>query len=246
LRRKLNDYGVTFCDCVGGNQLFDGRQDKIRTMVVAVADGGLHNLVSVSHDRQSEGVAMIKVITALQAAQMVRWFNLIALYAINLSLLIAFYYQFVFGELPCPLCLLQRVALIMVGIGFLLNIRCGSGFLHYGLIILSALAGMVSSGRQVLLHIIPGTDAFGSALFGLHFYTWALISFMLVLLGVGLIMLIENCVGDERLNTICGRTGQWAGLLLLVIVLVNLLSTFLECGLGSCPDNPTAYLLLTG
>ena len=36
--------------------------------------------------------------------------NAVALYAISAVLLVAFYFQFELGELPCPLCLLQRVA----------------------------------------------------------------------------------------------------------------------------------------
>ncbi len=36
--------------------------------------------------------------------------NAVALYAISAVLLVAFYFQFALGELPCPLCLLQRVA----------------------------------------------------------------------------------------------------------------------------------------
>jgi disulfide bond formation protein DsbB len=165
---------------------------------------------------------------------------------ISMVLLIAFFYQFAMGELPCPLCLLQRVAFIMVGIGFLMNIRFGSQFMHYGLIIISALGGALSSGRQVLLHIIPGTDAYGSALFGLHFYTWSFISFMIILLAVGLIFMVENRVGEARSETAGGRLGLWVGALLLAIVFVNMTSTFLECGTGACADNPMVYQLLVG
>jgi len=187
---------------------------------------------------------MNQTLSPLMAALIVRWFNLASLLGISLVLLIAFFYQFVMGELPCPLCLLQRVAFIMVGIGFLMNIRFGSKFMHYGLIIVSALAGALSSGRQVLLHIVPGTDPYGSALFGLHFYTWSFISFMTILLAVGLIFMVENRVGEARSATAGGRLGLWVGALLLAIVFVNMTSTFLECGLGACADNPTVYQLL--
>ncbi|MBK8754677.1 MAG: disulfide bond formation protein B [Candidatus Competibacteraceae bacterium] len=152
------------------------------------------------------------------AAFIVRGFNLIALVGITLLLLVALFDQFVLGELPCPLCLLQRVAFIMVGMGFLLNVRCGTAPLHYGLVILSALAGAFASGRQILLHIVPGTGAYGSALFGLHFYTWAFVAFMLTLLGVGLILLVETRVGEARPATAGGRIGQWVGLLLAGVV----------------------------
>ena len=56
-----------------------------------------------------------------------------ATYAWQLLILVAFagvltaalVMQFVFGELPCPLCLLQRVALVGVAYGLLLNLRFG-------------------------------------------------------------------------------------------------------------------------
>ncbi len=79
------------------------------------------------------------------------------------------------GELPCPLCLLQRIDFIALGRGLLLNMRFGPSPLHYGLVIAAALFGAAAAGRQVLLHIVPGSGAYGSPLFGLHLYTWSLV-----------------------------------------------------------------------
>jgi len=185
-------------------------------------------------------------LTPLTAARLVRGYNLLALFGISLVLLTALFDQLVMGELPCPLCLLQRVAFIMVGIGFLLNVRCGNAPLHYGLIILSALAGVLSSGRQVLLHIVPGSGSYGSALFGLHLYTWSLIAFMLVILSVGVAMMVEARAGEARSTPAGGRLARWASLLLAVVVLINVASSLLECGLGPCDDDPTRYQLLGG
>ena len=185
-------------------------------------------------------------LTPMTAARLVRGYNLTALCGINLVLLTALFEQLVMGELPCPLCLLQRVAFIMVGIGFLLNVRYGAAPLHYGLIVVSALAGVLSSGRQVLLHIVPGSGAYGSALLGLHLYTWSLIAFVLVVLSVGLALIVEARVGEARAATAGGRLGRWAGWLLVGIVLINVAASFLECGLGPCEDSPTRYQLLGG
>ena len=178
---------------------------------------------------------------SLVAARLAHAFNLIALYGISLLLLVAFYYQLFQGELPCPLCLLQRVAFIMVGIGFLLNVRRGASPLHYGLVILSALAGAFASGRQVLLHIVPGSGSYGSALFGLHFYSWAFVAFVLILLAVGVILLVEARANGERSRPLNSPLNNAAGLLLLLLVLVNAASTLLECGFGPCIDNPIVY-----
>mgnify|MGYP006198665043 CR=1 FL=1 len=44
-------------------------------------------------------------------------------------------------------------------------------------------AGGAVSARQILLHIVPGSGSYGDAFFGLHFYTWALIVFSLIVIG---------------------------------------------------------------
>ena len=81
-------------------------------------------------------------------------------------------------ELPCPLCLLQRILFAVLAVGPILNMRFGPRPSHYALSLLAAVAGFVVSTRQVLLHIMPGDAGYGSALLGYHYYTWALIGFM--------------------------------------------------------------------
>ena len=56
-------------------------------------------------------------------AAVARMLNAVALLAICALLLVAFYWQLARGELPCPLCLLQRAALIGAGLGLMLNVR---------------------------------------------------------------------------------------------------------------------------
>ena len=81
--------------------------------------------------------------------------------------------------------------------GFLLNLRFGVQPLHYGLSILAALFGVAVAGRQVLLHIVPGSGAYGSALFGLHLYTWSLILFGAVIAGIALLMIMGGRAGPR-------------------------------------------------
>jgi len=186
----------------------------------------------------------------IRAGGMAHKLNILALYGVSLVLAIAFYYQLVHNDLPCPLCLLQRAAFVLFGIGLLLNLRFKSSPLHYGMMIVSALAGMLASGRQMLLHIAPGTGTYGSALFGLHFYTLAFIAFLAGLLYTGLLLMLEGReqVGAPTAATAqTGPQGTWvrgAAWLFALLVTLNTLSTFLECGLGQCEDNPTQYMLL--
>ena len=69
-----------------------------------------------------------------------RLLNAFGLAGVSAVLLVAFFYQLAMGELPCPLCLLQRGAFVALGLGFLLNIYLGSSTAHYALVIISAVA----------------------------------------------------------------------------------------------------------
>lgn len=180
-----------------------------------------------------------------------RWsdcLNALGLLGVSGVLWFALAWQLVLNELPCPLCLLQRVAFFMIGIGLLLNVCFGSRPAHYGIALISALAGMVASTRQVLLHIAPGDPGYGSPFLGLHFYTWALIAFFLLALYLGGLLLIDEMKLKEAANTprVMGWVGRLAGISFLVILILNVLSTLVECGFGPCPDNPTNYLWLPG
>src|ERR1700754_1055340 len=101
--------------------------------------------------------------------------NALSLYAVALVLAAAFAAQLLLHELPCPLCLLQRIQFTALAIGPILNVRYGPRPSHYALSLLAAAMGFAFSTRQVLLHILPGDAGYGTALFGYHYYTWALV-----------------------------------------------------------------------
>ena len=175
-----------------------------------------------------------------------RSLNVAGLFGLSAVLAVAFGYQLVLGELPCPLCLMQRMAFIAVGVGITLNITAGTRPAHYGIAILSALLGLALSGRQILLHIVPGTGAYGSTLLGLHFYTWAFIAFAVVILGAAAMLLVERQFDREEGGPERARGVAAVGVILfLVLALANAASTFAVCELGLCPDDPTGYQLFS-
>src|SRR5664279_5259332 len=98
--------------------------------------------------------------------------NALSLYGVALVLAAALAVQLLLlHELPCPLCLLQRLQFTTLAIGPILNIRFGPRPSHYAMSLLSAGLGAVVSIRQILLHILPGDPGYGSALAGYHYYT---------------------------------------------------------------------------
>lgn len=165
----------------------------------------------------------------------------LSVWGVSGLLVAAFADQFVMGELPCPLCILQRVAFVLVGFAFALNLRFGPSPAHYGMAIVAAVAGAVASARQVLLHIAPGDPGYGSALFGLHFYTWALMAFVAAVLFCAAMLMALPWRPERAGETMSGfqRGALWS---LLLVTVANAVSTFIECGPGTCPDNPVSYL----
>ena len=87
--------------------------------------------------------------------------NQLSLLAIVGILSYAFVDQIYFGELPCPLCLMQRIGFVLMGFAIVLNLRFGAHSSHYGWAIFSGLVGMMISLRQIFLHIAPGDPGYG-------------------------------------------------------------------------------------
>lgn len=168
--------------------------------------------------------------------------NTLGLLGITFVLLMASVLQVVLNELPCPLCLLQRLGFMLVMFGFMLNVVYGPQQRHYGVLIIGALFGAATALRQVSLHVIPGTPGYGSPVFGIHYYTWAFILFSLTIVGVAVLQLLWNKDwnnNDYKMN----RFGKFVCLLAIFVVVINLGSTFIECGPYQCPDNPITYWL---
>jgi len=175
-----------------------------------------------------------------------RSFDSLALFALSGLLVVAFYYQIVLSELPCPLCALQRVGFIVAGVGLILNLRVGYSPAHYGLVLLTAVAAGSASLRQIALHIVPGTGHYGSAMFGLHFYTWAFVGYGALVVYVGVMLLLEARAPARDRVPPAGLFAAFASWLFVAVAAANVASFLLECGFGPCPDNPTGYMWLPG
>lgn len=165
--------------------------------------------------------------------------NAAALAGLIVVLVVAYADQFAGHDLPCPLCLLQRVAIAGVAFGLLLNLRYGPQPSSYGIMLLGALFGMAVAGRQVLLHVVPGTGSYGAPLLGLHLYTWSFMLFALVILGTAVLLLLPPAMSPARALPLRVQHGlAWTAIGLTAL---NAVTTFLQCGPLECPDNPVQY-----
>ncbi|HEY4318380.1 MAG TPA: disulfide bond formation protein B [Herbaspirillum sp.] len=167
-------------------------------------------------------------------------------------LLAALTVQFTLGELPCPLCFLQRIALMLCAMGplYILAQNRRSALLHRdlaiagGMSVLAALVGASISMRQVLLHILPGDPGYGGTVLGLHLYTICLLAFVCQAIAAG-VMLIGSAATESFAQQ---RWPVDKGIFLVfgLVALVNLVAVVVESGWAwMLPPNPVSYLLLS-
>jgi disulfide bond formation protein DsbB len=175
-------------------------------------------------------------------------FNVLAVCGVLLG---AFGVQFVEGEMPCPLCMLQRMAMLLCALGpaYILH-RARAGDVDgrdfatgYGLSVLAAVCGATIATRQVLLHIVPPDPGFGEPVLGLHLYTWSLIVFLTVLVVSGLNLIFTRELVPQGIRP--GRTTTLVLVLLGAVIVANGVTVFFEEGLHwILPDAPDRYRLL--
>ena len=149
--------------------------------------------------------------------------------------------QYAKGELPCPLCLLQRVAMFGVCFGIIQNFRRGFSYQNTGYSLLFTIFLLVVAVRQTLLDIYPrpGHEYIGSAVLGLHMPVWSIIIALCLLTAYAAKLAVLG--GDEYLEEIppsqfplIGKLGDVASLYVIVICAVNFVSVVLQCGLEEC------------
>ena len=175
--------------------------------------------------------------------------------AYTVVMLSAFFIQFVKGEFPCPLCMLQRYGMILATLGALLIImqarrgtlttaRYAQGL---GMGLVGVLAGASVSVRQIELHILPGDPGYGEPFLRLHLYTWAFITFAIVMIYVGVMLMLmprgipEAPPPDSPLRKV-STVIIW---LFMGVVAANVVAIiFLEGFAWVLPDDPDSYTLI--
>jgi disulfide bond formation protein DsbB len=149
--------------------------------------------------------------------------------------------QYAKGELPCPLCLLQRVALFGVCFGIMQNFRSGFSYQNTGFSLLFAILLLIVSVRQSLLDIYPrpGHEYIGSAIFGIHMPVWSIIIALCLLIAYAAKLAVLG--GDEHLRDhhvsrfpVLARAANVISLYVIALCAINLVSAVLQCGFGQC------------
>ncbi|HYX47906.1 MAG TPA: disulfide bond formation protein B [Sphingomicrobium sp.] len=155
--------------------------------------------------------------------------------------------QYGAGELPCPLCLLQRVAMLGVCFGLMLNFRHGSSERNLGFSLLFSVFLLVVAVRQTLLDIYPrpGHAYVGTAVLGLHMPVWSVLIAVALIAAIALKLCIigtETARPPPARGSLFGRLSTVLSLYLIGLALVNFGSVVVQCGVGQC--HTTGYALL--
>lgn len=149
--------------------------------------------------------------------------------------------QYAYGELPCPLCLLQRLAMFGVCFGAMQNLRYGFSNRNTGYSLLFSIVLLVISVRQTLLDICPrpGHEYIGSAVLGLHMPVWSVLIALALIMAHAVTLLLPNS-GDHLRDAPASsfpRLGSLAAIMSAYVVAlcaINFVSVVIQCGFGEC------------
>ncbi|MFE2282799.1 disulfide bond formation protein B [Streptomyces sp. NPDC059443] len=169
----------------------------------------------------------------------------------------AYFFQFGLREYPCPMCLLQRMFFLLSAVGpawIIARSRKGAVTTRewtsgWGWAIGAALIGSTVSASQVLMHIVPPDPGYAGALFGLHLYTWALITFLAAALAAAAALFLtpwSEPLDAGPASPALRRAGAVTVAVLLVFAASNLIACFFLQGFNwQMPGDPTSYQFFT-
>lgn len=154
--------------------------------------------------------------------------------------------QLAFGEIPCPLCLLQRVAMLGCCFGLIQQLRAEKSQRGAGIGLVFALLLLVISARQTLLDIVPrpGHSYVGQAVFGMHMPVWSVVIAVALLLGFAIRFALFGAprAAATTEGSAMRRCARALELYVVLLCAINFLAVVLQCGLGEC--HTSGYRLL--
>ncbi len=169
---------------------------------------------------------------------------MLQLSGIMLLLFLAFFFEIVMNELPCPLCILQRIGFLATAFGFLMNLRFGLRPSHYAMALIGALFTSFVALRQIALHVVPGTGTYGQPVLGMHLYSWSFVFSMITIVVTTIMMGVDRQYQNGNSNGTNGNSKWLTHVFFAIVVFLiasNMISVFMLCGPHECPDNPVQY-----
>lgn len=149
--------------------------------------------------------------------------------------------QYANGELPCPLCLLQRAAMFGVCFGIMQQFKHGYSYRNTGISLIFSLLLLIISVRQTLLDIYPrpGHEYIGSAVFGIHMPVWSIFIATCLILALALQLLIWDSETQWQEKTVTKFPvlkilATILSIYVIVIGSINFISVGVQCKFNEC------------
>ncbi|MEU2392077.1 disulfide bond formation protein B [Streptomyces sp. NPDC007369] len=178
--------------------------------------------------------------------------------------------QLVLGEQPCPLCVVQRMFMLLAATGAAYIVRTalrqaavtGRDYMTgWGLALVAVAVGSFASWRQAVPHVlpggkvgggkvhgggVPGGEVPGGEVLGLHPDVWVWVLFQVSAVAVGIVLASAHATADRAVPTAGPGPHRAAGLLALwllgLVTAVSLAAVFLQEGFHwFLPDQPRRY-----
>jgi disulfide bond formation protein DsbB len=163
---------------------------------------------------------------------------LLMLSALAAILTAAMVMQYAFGEIPCPLCLLQRVAMLGCCFGLIQQLRAEGSERGSGISLVFALLLLVISVRQTLLDLFPrpGHSYIGSAVLGMHMPVWSVLVAVALLAGFAIRFALFGAprAAPQTGGSLMHRCARGLEIYVVFLCALNFVSVVLQCGLDEC------------
>ncbi|MEV0600888.1 disulfide bond formation protein B [Streptomyces sp. NPDC050315] len=198
------------------------------------------------------------------------WFACLFVTGWTGALCAGLYLQFVHGEAPCPLCVVQRMFMVLTLLGAAHIVRQGlrgavprrDYLMGWGLALVGCTAGSLAAGWQALPYLlldgrahgggadggaVYGAGAYGGVVQGLPAGVWAWLFFQASVLAIGAVLVTSHLTTARRIPTqgLPRAAGQAVLFLAGVVIAVSAVAVFLQAGLHAfLPVAPGRYQLL--
>jgi len=157
------------------------------------------------------------------------------LYSINFLIILGllgvlfmgFWVEFFLKQEPCSLCFLQRNCMMVIACSLYFNLFFGLATPHYALALLGSLVGMTTSLRHIALHVCKSASDPGFVFGPYHLYTWAFLTFFLVLVGISFLLFFHEKKREGQAPKFFISIAKW---LLYGVVILGALSMLLKKG----------------
>ncbi|MCX6987696.1 MAG: disulfide bond formation protein B [Chlamydiae bacterium] len=138
-----------------------------------------------------------------------------------------YFVEWVLDYKPCALCYLQRIGMMVAALSLLINLS-EDNRRSLGLCLLSALVGSAVAIRHNLLKFCCA-EQIQPIIFGRSLPFWSLIVFISSMVGVAVLLILQDSSNFYRSK---GLVYRWLFFILLITTLVGSFSVLLNRGVG--------------